>query len=580
MMSKYDWKFYKYEDDEIERNSSSGKHFNDAKIASSLIRELVQNSLDAAKDDGLVNIKIRCIELDLNQCMRYVKKLRPHYTASYKESMPLGDNGKIPFLIVEDFNTTGLTPSKEKDFLFKDNTRNDDSSSGGSHGIGKVVFYMASNIKTFFAYSFSEDNTETFAGTCDFISHKIGGEHFKEDGKLTLSTKKDHSFIDALFTRTKGEHGLSIAIPIPNDNLDTNILKAAIEEECYYPIIRKKLTIDIDGHRIDGNYILDLKGEKQQLISRYMTNPETTVSIEIGKQYASGTLKDTVLTADEEQQITAKLKEDHYVVIEFKFLIHLKKTGEWKEASILFLLSEKKEKNRGGFDFWRENILIKGHSKQNSSNYIAIVLIDHHSKELGNLLRKLENPSHTKWEYQSSSNEIKTQYSYINKLVPFITQLPHKVINQIHISNFNVDSDFFSDFFPDTTAGSKGSSRGKKPSGGQIPIGLEHNHNVSFREKNNGFILSLSDEGKQKNISKIDIEVAYGTNKGDPFKHYDIQDFRVDTDIQIDLKNGTTERQQENHLSCEVCNNDFQISLSGFDPNRELIVKFKEQVEE
>ena len=578
MMSKYDWKFYKYEDDEIERNSSSGKHFNDAKIASSLIRELVQNSLDAAKGDGPVNIKIKFIELDLNQCMYYFADLRPHYEESYKEPMPLGNNGKIPFLIVEDFNTTGLTSNKKKDFLFRDNTRNDDSASGGSHGIGKVVFYMASNIKTFFAYSFAADNTETVAGSCDFRSHKIGDTHFKEDGKLTLSTKTDRSFIDALFTRTEGEHGLSIAIPMPND-LNTNALIAAIEEECYYPIITNKLTIDLDGKSIDDNYILELKGEKQRLISSYMTNPETTISIEIGKQYTSGTLRDTVLAADEEQQITDKLKEYHYVVIEFKFLIHLKKTGEWTEASILLLLSEKQEKNRGGFDFWRENILVKGHSKQNSSNYIAIVLIDQRSKALGNLLRKLENPSHTKWEYQSSSNEIKKQYSYINKLVPFITQLPNKVINQIHISNFNVDSDFFSNFFPDKTVGSKGSSRGKKTSGGEIPIGIEHNHNVSFREENNGFILSLSDEAKQKNISKIDIELAYGTNKGDPFKHYDIRDFNLETDIDIDLKHGTTEGPQKNHLSCEVCNNDFQISLSGFDPNRELRVRFKEQIE-
>ena len=60
IMSKYNWKFFDYKTGEPKKDSSSDKHFKNLDINQALIRELIQNSLDAVKDkEKSVEVKIR-----------------------------------------------------------------------------------------------------------------------------------------------------------------------------------------------------------------------------------------------------------------------------------------------------------------------------------------------------------------------------------------------------------------------------------------------------------------------------------------------------------------------------------------
>ncbi len=580
------WKFFEYVEGEKRRDSSSQKHFTGLGINESLIRELIQNSLDAVSDKNqAVEIKIRFTEINISDYEQYFQGLEPHYKACYEKSIANEIREKVKFLIIEDFNTTGLEGEKETDFFQKDNIRSDSSnSSGGSHGIGKIVFYLASKIATFFAFSIHE-NGRVFQASCDFKTHELGGKEYKEDGRLFLFPEKDKHFIEALFTRTGKQKGLSIAIPLPDDKLAEEKLKEAVVEEYYYPVMNEKLIVNLGPTSIDPNYIFDQKGEKQELISEYFTVSEKKyLRIDIGETYRD---KDKFLSPQQEEQIISRLESDDRIVIRFHFLVKLKGKRNPKAGYLDLLMSRKGDKQDSKFDFWREYLLIKeavGRGKS-SSHYTVIVLIHGEANELSQLLRRLENPSHTRWDYNNPADEVKNEYQYIRQLVPFVTRLPNKLIHFITNAGIKLDSNFFSDLFPDTSTRGGASDKGQASgdTDNEKPSGIHSNPNFDFREnrRNNGFILSLSAAGKQEGIARLSITVAYGTNKGNPFKNYDSRDFDLQRNIiKIELDGGKEIERKENRVLCQIKNkDDFKITLSGFDPDRELKIDANEESE-
>jgi len=584
------WQFFEYAPSEPRRDSGSEKNFRDLDINTGLIRELIQNSLDAAREESqAVEVKIRLTELDKNDCVPYLKGLERHYEASYKKPMKLDENEKVRFLVLEDFHTTGLEGGKAEDFFEKDNVRSESgSSSGGSHGIGKIVFYLASRIKVFFAFSVYQ-NDHVFKGCCDFKTHKLDEKEYREDGRLELCPEQDKNFIWALFSRDKEQNGLSIAIPLPDENLSVGNLAQPIIDEYYYPLINEKLIVNLTDRSIDADYILEQPKDKTRLISNYVTSKEPDLSIDIGEKYKN-TNKDDFLTPEQIAQIASGLENNEDgLVIRFNFLVSREKAPDeagWLDLLIAIKKGKEKEKGSADFDFWRENLLIKEAVSRgkSSAHYTAIVLIHGQSNALSHFLRKLENPSHTRWEYQNPSEDIKEEYQYIRPLVPFVRQLPKTVINYIMRSGIKLDSNFFSDFFPDTSAAGASSDQGQTSGdtdGSKTPD-ITSNPNFSFREnrKSNGFILSLSGTGKRNGIATLEVTVAYGTNKGNPFKNHDIQDFDLRENISIELRGGKQLDKQANRLLCQVNDKDkFKMTLSGFDPDRELKIDAKEAVE-
>ena len=275
-------------------------------------------------------------------------------------------------------------------------------------------------------------------------------------------------------------------------------------------------------------------------------------------------------------------KDEKQVIIRFKFIIYKKKGGkEGGEKGFLdFLMKQKDNDDKENFDFWRGNLLIKNASKgkNKSSDYAVIIIID--DNPLSKLLRKLENASHTEWQTKSLSQEVKDEYKYISNLVTFIKQLPNKIISVLKDQNIKLDDNLFSDYFPDTRLkGNKSQGVGLKETENSGVNPIASNPNFVYREnrKENGFIISLSEKGKEPLISDITITVAYATNKGDAFKHYKKEDFDfAKKTINIIIEKGKQEKKSDNEIICKIKNKDFKITISGFDPDRELKIDIKE----
>ena len=105
------WKFRKLTEGEPERDPHEAEFFNvgDIDKAASLVREVIQNSLDAklpAQDN--VRVRFTFSKHDENENDSHYSNLIPHVGSCGLLPQDYVSSHPIPFLTVEDFGTTGL----------------------------------------------------------------------------------------------------------------------------------------------------------------------------------------------------------------------------------------------------------------------------------------------------------------------------------------------------------------------------------------------------------------------------------------------------------------------------------------
>jgi len=182
MSSEPSWSFKRIKPGDQERESVSEEFFTNDTRLSAVIRESIQNSLDAYTRDE--NGKRRPVRVriyfsgndSLPGCdyAKYRKDADAHY-AHPRNKLPLplpAADEPCPYMVIEDFRTTGLTGNSvdwPKDdapraacnyynYFFRENgTSKEATGTLGSWGAGKCVFQRASRLKTSLTLSVRDD---------------------------------------------------------------------------------------------------------------------------------------------------------------------------------------------------------------------------------------------------------------------------------------------------------------------------------------------------------------------------------------------------------------------------------------
>lgn len=262
-----------------------------AEIKSTLGREMIQNSIDACVYlNHPVKMSFRWINFENDTFLSpYVNELIP----KLKKMDKVFDKKKVDinnpsFLVIEDFNTTGLTgkfdPSPdeiEKDIpnnyfgyfhkLGYSGKSQVDSTTGGRRGIGRSVGAIVSSLNSMFVVSKRKDDDVTFLkGLCL-------GEKFVYDEKVydgygyfcnysedtTISDPiTDIDYIETISEKLQihrnNEYGTSTIIPFPDTDLvDYDQVTLQILKNYYVVIGDGKLEIEIsytEGSDEDKKY--------------------------------------------------------------------------------------------------------------------------------------------------------------------------------------------------------------------------------------------------------------------------------------------------------------------------------------
>ena len=233
--------------------------------------------------------------------------------------------------------------------------------------------------------------------------------------------------------------------------------------------------------------------------------------------------------------------------------------GSAKYGLITLLIKKEEDTKDQTIDCWRDSLLITsafGYRKK-EKEYSVILLINNNL--LSELLRKLEDPGHTKWQTVGDSyNEVKKKYENIRGLVKFIKKLPLEILRQIKYPPIDQDSKFFADYFPE--ASPMGQLKFKKRgidsnmSGGKGDLDPEpifQDFTFTKNGKGAGFTLRL--RNKNRYPEKVTVTTAYGTNIGNAFKNYDERDFIFGKDITIRVNHGKQISCSKNNVQYDIC---------------------------
>ena len=282
-----------------------GEFFSSQSIADRLVRESIQNSLDArAGTEQPVRIRFTLRDRDGLSAERagaYFNGLLRHLDAAMEDNAPgrvalerLGDGQRVPYLLIEDFNTTGLIGDVEQfsdpsisggsdDNHFYWFVRNVGRSGkrgleGGSWGVGKWVFPDASAINTFFLLTLRQDDQRAiFMGQSVLKMHTLGRAryfpygHFAEiepDSEFALpigAPVEIHRVSEDFGLTRAGEPGLSIMVPFPEEGLDRDSILRAVIRYYFSPILSDRLLVEVSdsssgdqGIRVDYDTIYDI----------------------------------------------------------------------------------------------------------------------------------------------------------------------------------------------------------------------------------------------------------------------------------------------------------------------------------
>lgn len=611
----------------------SGEFFpDDDRPSLPLVREALQNAIDAGRhvDRGGEPIRVRILlrtaehAAPAEVASRWFGALWDHVTAEkngLREAPALTE--PCSFLVVEDFGTVGLTGDVHSDdidgaqnnfvdFLRSDGRTRKSTGEQGSWGVGKNVFPRCSRINSYIAFTVRrDDNRQLVMGKSILKIRRVGDKQYQppvylasswDDGQVPLPYE-DPAIASQLrqdFGVTREEEpGLSLVMPWVYESLRGPEILEDIVSQFYYPILSGTLRVD-----------LDLNGSTFSLSSSTILNTVRTTPgletirphVELAAWVRSASPEDKVelvatssphepqkwdskMISDEVREaIKRKLERRERVWLQVPLAIRHKQQGNGAPIDTnfdVFLEHDDSEHPDTKPRFFREMLCINEVKRAAGAQRIrSLVVID--DTPVAELLRNAEPPNHSDWA--AGTANFKGVYLHGNHVVTFVKTAVRSIMSFVRGGDDTPDASIAIEYFskprpsgatPSKKAGA-GKKKGKDPDPPPPPPPPPSPKRFKLVEIDSGFKIVPGDEAAEP-PKVVNVSMAYDVFAGSPWKQYEPADF----DLTRKDKSGVTiatsggaacEVTAANRLKLRVTAKPFELYVTGFDPNRDLIV--------
>lgn len=598
------WRFKTLSIGDTERDPHEAEFFNLTGIADAVVREFIQNSLDA-RCDGCSIIRITFDSTTKEKSKVFFNNIEDHLKATNFHFSEF-DNGVIPYLSIEDFGTTGLDgkTGEEGDFPGgKNNFYNFwwwEGKSGktgkdrGRWGLGKTTFHVASRIRSYWGLTVRrDDNRKLLMGKALLKTHKIDSGTYTSNGYFTDEGYKPISNIELLkqfsesfaLLRDK-EPGLSLVIPFPHSEITPNEVLKSIIIHYFYPILNQSLEIML---RYDGN--------EEELNSRNL--------IEIASQQNwSGTIWERVKVKEllefidhaRKDSISLKLKIDNFEnpeintdsfvdqleslrekfnnfeIISFRVPVQLEEVNKENIDSFFDVFIQKKQDNTVADEYYIRSGITISDIKMIPGFPVRSLFIAEDGV-IANFLGDAETPAHTDWKERTEG--FAEKYLYARRKLRFIKRGVLSILNHIYLPPKELKKDFLKEVFY-VKSETKNVDEEETLNKIKEPIPPSKPRKYQITKIEGGFRLMKSKAEFSPPLNLI-IKCAYDTRKGNPFKNYEIFDFDISNqEFNIILNGCTILYRKENKIELSVKEKEFEFEITGFDKMRDLIIDIKE----
>ena len=284
------------------------EHYTGQRFAS-LVRETIQNSLDAQAKPGVIparvdfhleNLSVASfngpeLALAVQSSIDVLKPKDQAYRKMFSNAVEQLINLSIPALVITDCNTTGVQDNGEDDCPWAALTRGSGESAkqgnnaSGSYGIGKAAAYLATNLRTvLYTTVFEIDGSlhKRFIGKAILSGHKdLKGEKVTSEGYLGASDFESLCDEDIPVPFRLGQLGLCLRIPgyQARKSWMDDVVKVAIEN-FFHAIMKGELEVTVGERAVNRDTIWDytslLSSREKHLLDTSNTTPVAETTIE------------------------------------------------------------------------------------------------------------------------------------------------------------------------------------------------------------------------------------------------------------------------------------------------------------
>ena len=633
---KFAWHFSKVNPRFKNREATQGEFFASDTELRGFVREAVQNSLDARIPGSSSPVAVRIFLSGVNQALshetakRYFKGGWDHFHAdgSGLRDAP-GIDQSCQFVVYEDTGTTGLTGDVDQFhevvgqrnpfyYFFRAEGQSNKLETGrGRWGLGKFVFPRSSRIRTFFGLTIRhDDNRRLLVGQSILRSHQVDNKSYTPDGwfgekpgkKEAPSPVEDAEFIDRFerdFCLERGkESGLSVVVPYCDPTWDATGIASAIIQDYFSAIMNEELIVTVEGP--ETQFVLqshsiaevlnhcpaDVQTQMQPLLELTLWAQHKRRSGDLlvlnrkpGKGPPKWSRKDVV--SSEFDVVRREFMSSGRVALRIPLSVQARGRDSRSTHFDVFLQQSEATAQRRPV-FIREGIVISNVRSRLIRDISAIVMADDAS--LATFLGDAENPAHTEWQEEIS--HFKGKYVNGAAVLRFVRNTVPDLCQLLAEEPDDQNTELLLDVFSIGACGTNGT--------GAFPVGFETRTSRSrvsapliaggkgraarpklFRiaRRKGGFRVSgvrnaADSQSERIDGFQIEIQIAYDRRSGNPLRNFNVTDFQLDhSPINIQSERATWKAEAANTLKITPEGPNFEVTVSGFDPNRDLFVK-------
>lgn len=601
------WKFRKLTGGELERHPHEAEFFNvgDIDKATSLVREVIQNSLDA-KLPAEDNVRVRFTFGKHNKKGNdnHYSNLIPHVGSCGLLPQYYASLEYIPFLTIEDFGTTGLDGpvSREEfkngeggdyyNFWWCEGKSRKAGHSAGRWGLGKTSFHVASDLRSFWGLTIrKDDGRELLLGKSLLITHLIDGAmfdyygYFAGEGYDPIEDKNMiHNFQGKFAVTRSDQPGLSIVIPMPSPEINSNSIIRSVIIHYFFPIIKGMLVIEVD----DGSSTITLNSSnlrdiaKQQdwtnsawadrpvdSLMEFLEDAATLPEVEaVTLRATAGSLKIKEETfGGQLNELRNRFNENKLVCVMLPVKI-LPKDKLATDSSLEVYLKKDEALSRPDEFYVRGGITISEIKRLGNRRVRA--LLSAQDEAVCAFLGDCESPAHTDWKERTE--KFQEKYHTATGTLRFIKSSMADIVRILDQPPPGLEHDLLRDIFFIIEGGDEDLDVHKPPK----KIERTKPQNFEAVQILGGFRIALAVEGITLPIQAL-IRVAYDIRGGNPFSNYHPMDFQLsDENITITVNGGSISQVTQNQIIANVIQDAFELRVTGFDEHRDLIVDVRE----
>jgi len=570
----------------------------DYPYSETFVREAIQNSLDARLElckPVQVNFTFRsdCV----GSLQAYLEQAMEHRRKAELKIPPEWSDGHIRWLLVEDFNSKGLSGSltnRTSDFWnywLNFGLSNKDGSGWGGRGIGRVTFLIASRLQMVIGYTRRiTDGSRAICGmtvlralqdrndlksTHAYLAQWESGTIYQ----LHNSSEFEYGVRAAFgFTGYDGEYisGLGLAILYPHEELKTAGILAAAVENFAPAIMNGSLVLNVDGRVLDASTIEEVAFDVDESlnddaikgnVSRYLTlvrraRDETSPHTITLSKTNRGEFEQLRQTADI-SALQKKLGDGHDVVLEIVF--PLKRNAITENVALRAAIGSTASGKRPIDRLFREGMSLPDVRAKSPGGLDLILLVE--KGELATYLNFCEGKAHLDLlESKEVRQKLKDHgFDSTTSVKRLIKNLPSDLRLLLIPDVTAPDSHVFDTYF---SKPSQKPGKGKRPdkSGGQFVDPPPSRPQVLRIEPlDDGLRIKARHDFTDWPVN-VALTLAYADGTRHP--SWSPFDFRLeDLDIDhTDCKLST----DKNKVKARSCGPNTEIKITGFDTNREL----------